>query len=327
MLVAGGGTIVNVSSRGAFRGCGHMAGTRFERALLSLEGLSLGDAFGESFFTADARERVHSRRLLEGPWRWTDDTAMAVSIVETLVACGTIDQHDLAARFARRYGEEPGRGYGPATHRGLSEIRAGGGWRTVAAGQFSGQGSYGNGAAMRASVVGAWFADDLDRAAAQARLSAEVTHTHPEGVAGAIGVAVAAALACRGGACPLGSSYIEAVLDHLPACELEARARAALVLGAEPAIERVVGVLGNGSHVSAQDTVPLVLWCASQHLNDYERALWLTVSALGDRDTTCAMVGGIVACRVGRTGLPAGWLARRESLPCPGGILDRPPRS
>jgi hypothetical protein len=28
--------------------------------------------------------------------------------------------------------------------------------------------------------------------------------------------------------------------------------------------------------------------------------LWQTVSVLGDRDTTCAMVGGIVACRVAR---------------------------
>jgi ADP-ribosylglycohydrolase len=286
-----------------------------ERALLSLEGLSLGDAFGESFFTADAPQRVHSRRLRDGPWRWTDDTAMAVSIVDTLVAHETIDQDDLAARFARRHGEEPGRGYGAATHWGLSEIRAGRDWRTVAAGQFAGQGSYGNGAAMRASVVGAWFADDLEQAAAGARLSAEVTHTHAEGIAGAIGVAVAAGLACRGGECPTGPSYLEAVLDHLPDGDLKARARKALTLHTGLSIARVADVLGNGSRVSAQDTVPLVLWCASQHLDDYERALWLTVSALGDRDTTCAMVGGIVACRVGRLRLPDDWLARREPLP------------
>ena len=286
-----------------------------DRALLSLEGLALGDAFGESFFTADALQRVAGKQLGAGPWRWTDDTAMAVSIVETLVACGTVDQQDLAGRFAARYVEDPTRGYGAATHEGLSEIGAGRHWRTVAEGQFSGQGSYGNGAAMRASVLGAWFAEDLDRVVEQAQLSAEVTHAHPEGIAGAIGVAVAAALACRGGDCPSGASYIEAVLDHLPSCELTARVRGALMVGSELPIERVVAALGNGSHVSAQDTVPLVLWCASQHLTGYERALWLTVSALGDRDTTCAMVGGIVACRVGRPGLPPHWLVRRESLP------------
>jgi hypothetical protein len=35
-----------------------------------------------------------------------------------------------------------------------------------------------------------------------------------------------------------------------------------------------------------------VRWCASQHLTDDEQALWLTVGVLGDRDTTCAIVGG-----------------------------------
>jgi len=74
-------------------------------------------------------------------------------------------------------------------------------------------------------------------------------------------------------------------------------------------------VLGNGAQISAQDTVPLVLWCASKHLTEYEPALWLTVSALGDRDTTCAMVGGIVAGRVGHAALPREWLMRREPLP------------
>jgi hypothetical protein len=71
----------------------------------------------------------------------------------------------------------------------------------------------------------------------------------------------------------------------------------------------------NGTYVCAHDTVPLVLWCAAHQLRDYRRALWTTASALGDRDTTCAMVGGIVACRVGHQGLPTDWLARREQLP------------
>jgi ADP-ribosylglycohydrolase len=137
-------------------------------------------------------------------------------------------------------------------------------------------------------------------------------------VAGAVGVAVAAALACRGEDCPSGRRYIEAVLDYLPHGELKARSYEALQLPGEVPMERVVHALGNGSRISAQDTVPLVLWCAAQHPNDYEEALWLTVSALGDRDTTCAMVGGIVACRVGHTGLPRDWVGRREALPTQG---------
>ncbi len=73
--------------------------------------------------------------------------------------------------------------------------------------------------------------------------------------------------------------------------------------------------LGNGSRVSAQDTVPFALWCAARHLRDYQAALWQTVQGGGDTDTTCAMVGGIVAARVGRAGIPQAWLAAREPLP------------
>lgn len=42
--------------------------------------------------------------------------------------------------------------------------------------------------------------------------------------------------------------------------------------------------------------------------------MWATVSGLGDRDTTCAIVGGIVALRVGLAGLPSEWLSHREPL-------------
>ena len=294
-----------------------------EHTLLCLEGLSLGDAFGESFFGSDANERIEHRSLSARVWRWTDDTAMAVSIVETLNRHGRIHQDDLARRFADRYMDEPARGYGSAMHETLSEIRCGADWRGVAPSQFGGSGSFGNGAAMRAPVVGAWFADDLERVVVEARRSAEITHAHPEGIAGAVAVATAAALALSGEDCPTGKAFIEAVLEHIPKSELRDRTARALQLDYQTPISEAARLLGNGSEVSAQDTVPLVVWCASQHLNDYEQALWLTVSALGDRDTTCAMVGGIVACRVGLDGIPAEWLNRREPLPAPPDVRGR----
>jgi ADP-ribosylglycohydrolase len=288
---------------------------RLARARLALEGLSLGDAFGESFFVSDAAQRVRAQRLAPAPWRWTDDTAMAIGIVETLAACGGMDQEELARRFAKRYVAEPWRGYGPAMHQALREIHAGRHWRPVSHGLFSGRGSYGNGAAMRAPVIGAWHADDLDEVVRAARLSAEVTHANPEAAAGAVAVALATALACHGEERPVGALLIAAVHDRLPDSDVRRGAERALAVQTDSTIEHAVDVLGNGSHISCQDTVPLVLWCAAHHLHDYRRALWKTVSALGDRDTTCAMVGGIVACGVGHQGLPTDWLACREALP------------
>ena len=74
-------------------------------------------------------------------------------------------------------------------------------------------------------------------------------------------------------------------------------------------------MLGNGTAISAQDTVPYAIWCAGSYLTDYEAALWHTVSGLGDVDTTCAIVGGVVALRVGEAGIPAEWHQSREPLP------------
>jgi len=54
---------------------------------------------------------------------------------------------------------------------------------------------------------------------------------------------------------------------------------------------------------------------AARHLSDYQEAMWTTVSARGDIDTNCAIVGGIVALYVGAEGLPDLWRQAREPLP------------
>jgi len=61
--------------------------------------------------------------------------------------------------------------------------------------------------------------------------------------------------------------------------------------------------------------VPLCFWVAARKSEDFAEALWETVSALGDRDTTCAIVGGILAARTGVEGIPRPWLEAREPLP------------
>lgn len=280
-----------------------------EKAFLSLEGLSTGDAFGECFFSYPA-EMVTRRELPPGPWDWTDDTHMALSIVAVLRHYGHIDQDVLARAFARRYAQDPYRGYGAGARRLLTRVSQGADWREVAPTLFEG-GSYGNGAAMRAAPLGGYFAGDLERAAEQARLSAQITHAHPEGQAGAIAIAVAAALAA-GEQPPAGADFIRQVVQFVP--EGLTRQGVEQAIDIPPvAFEAAVNRLGTGRRISAMDTVPFCLWCAAHHLQDYEAALWQTVAGLGDRDTTCAMVGGIVALSAGE--VPVAWVRRREPLP------------
>jgi len=82
------------------------------------------------------------------------------------------------------------------------------------------------------------------------------------------------------------------------------------------AVETAVSVLGNGSGIIAPDTVPYCLWCVARSLGSFEEAMWTTISGGGDMDTTCAIVGGIIAANE-KCGPPAKWIARREDLPGP----------
>lgn len=105
------------------------------------------------------------------------------------------------------------------------------------------------------------------------------------------------------------------MLPWIPESEVGRRVRLARGLASDSSVQSAVSALGNGRRVSAQDTVPFALWCAAGHLDSYEEALWLTVSGLGDSDTTCAIVGGIVVMYTGVSGIPEEWLKTREPLP------------
>lgn len=280
--------------------------------MAALRGLAVGDAFGSQFFVPANLPALVERTPPPPPWSWTDDTEMACSVVAVLARYGKIDQDALAASFAAHHDVE--RGYGPATNRMLRLVRDGEPWRDLARASFGGHGSWGNGAAMRVAPLGAWYADDLDRAAEQAALSAKVTHVHPEGVAGAVAVAVAAALAAGDGPRESGP-FLDAVTAHVPVSGVRDGIRRARRLLSVCDPRTAAAALGNGREISAQDTVPFTLWVVGRHLDDFEAALWATARAGGDVDTTCAIVGGIVAVRVGVDRLPAAWSRACEPLP------------
>jgi len=278
------------------------------KAEKSLDGLSVGDAFGELFFHLSPFY-TKFEDLPTAPWKWTDDTHMALSIVEVLKVHRRIEQDALARAFARRYQKDPARGYAGGAHHLLSEVAQGAYWRDISPKLF-GTGSYGNGGAMRAAPIGGFFYDDLGRAAKEAELSAEVTHAHIEGKAGAVAVAVAAAIATNR-PYPTGSGFLKEILPFIPEGITKSRVELATEIPPE-AFWDAVRELGTGQEVSAQDTVPFCLWNAAYHLGNYEDALWSTVQGMGDVDTICAIVGGIVALSASE--VPEAWLRRREPL-------------
>lgn len=288
-----------------------------DRALISLDGLSIGDAFGERFFgpSHEVLPRIGRREVPETVWPYTDDTEMALALTRVLLDFGFVHQDALAQQFAERM--QASRGYGRNTFEILWGIRMGKAWRTLSRAGFDGLGSFGNGAAMRVAPLGAFFVDrSLEDVVEQARLSSEVTHAHEEGVAGGIAVAVAARLAwlANGVTAPLGPGLLEAVRDATPTGATRDGIDKSLTLAGSATPLEAARLLGNGAAVTAPDTVPFCLWVCSRFSHDFEEAMWSTVTALGDRDTTCAIVGGIVACQTGREGIPEAWFDYREPI-------------
>jgi ADP-ribosylglycohydrolase len=286
---------------------------RLARAEGSLTGLSVGDAFGDQFFLLDNAGVSPEKGVPPAPWSWSDDTQMACSVVDVLRRFGEIDQDALAGSFAERFDIE--RRYGAGAFRLLERIRHGDHWHRASRELFDGKGSFGNGAAMRVAPLGAYFSDDLGQAAEQAFLSAEVTHAHQEGIAGAVAVAVAAGYVAseKGRVAP--HDVIEVALERTTMGEYVQRGlRRALRLLSESPREAAYE-LGNGNRISAQDTVPFALWAAATRLTDYESAVRACVMVGGDMDTTAAIAGGVVASHLGPDGVPSGWLEAREPLP------------
>ncbi|MFG2291795.1 ADP-ribosylglycohydrolase family protein [Streptomyces sp. NPDC048603] len=291
-------------------------------ALDSLDGLAFGDAFGDLWFGILRREGPAALEARTPPpepvWQWTDDTAQALVLVRELAESGGIvDQDRLALRFAAAYAEDTHRGYGASMHDVLRRIGAGEPWQAVVGEQFGGQGSWGNGAAMRAAPLGAWHAADLDAVAEQSARQSEVSHHHPEAVAGAVAVALGAALATRsrGGSAPARADFLRAVAERLPDSDVRSGVRIAARMPERTSVRHAAEVLGSGYRMSGPDTVPYALWCAAGHLDDLHEGLWCTVGGRGDIDTNCAIAGGVIAARTGVSALPAAWHAAREPLP------------
>ncbi|MFH8439667.1 ADP-ribosylglycohydrolase family protein [Streptomyces sp. NPDC018026] len=285
---------------------------RLDRALSSLRGLSVGDALGSQFFVPANYPLLGRRELPSGTWQWTDDTEMACSVVSVLAAHHRIDQDALAQSFAHHHDFD--RGYGPAVNRLLRLVREGGDWRELAAALFNGQGSWGNGAAMRIAPLGAWYADDPEQATHQAEISAYPTHQHREAVVGAMAVAAAAALAADPAGPPAAHTLLDGVIALVPKSAVGAGLRRARDMLDYGDAATVAAVLGCGRRTTAHDTVPFALWSAARALRDYETAFWTTAQVGGDVDTTCAIVGGVIAS--GKAGAPpAEWADRVEALP------------
>lgn len=297
--------------------------TTLARVRGCLLGAALGDALGAPF---EGQERPQPHHVLawlrsDEPLRWTDDTALTIALTERLVTTDpltVLDMDLLAADFAATRRADPTRGYGPGAARVLDAVTRGADWQDAAGALFDGQGSMGNGGAMRVAPVGLLaFARGvaLRDVLTLARRSAAVTHAHPLAQDAAALQAAAVALSVTSlGRHGLGAHTVARRLAvavgalHLrrPLAEVAALAHS----HARP--ELTAQTLGNG--VLAHESVPAALTAWLAHIDQPLHAVRYAIAVGGDTDTIASMTGALAGARSGSGGWPQQLLARLEDL-------------
>ena len=151
-------------------------------------GALLGDMIGAPY-EFDRGNKSKEFPLFCENSHFTDDSVMTIAVAEALLDSRFLDDDSIRAaliKSMRKWGKKyPDAGYGRKFLCWLREKDP------------KPYGSCGNGSAMRVSAAG-WLFDTLEETREKARLTAEVTHDHPEGIKGAEAASSAIFLARTG---------------------------------------------------------------------------------------------------------------------------------
>jgi poly(ADP-ribose) glycohydrolase ARH3 len=289
--------------------------SKFTGALI---GSALGDAIGELAFRYAARDRLLKELGNRNELRYTDDTAMAIGLSESILeANGTIESEKLGKTFHRNFNEEPYRGYGsgPPTIFRTAE-NTGENYVSIAQNLFGGQGSYGNGASMRITPLGIFFYDS-DNLYAIAQKSAIVTHSHKLGIDGAAILAKLISVIMKKNPAEYSiennhDKILEDLIDFAKTREYKSR------------LEKIRNLLYSkssigdgerelGSNVLAITSVPVSIYAFLKNPNNFKDSLLDAVLVSRDRDTVGAMLGGLLGGYLGIEQIPKEWISKLEN--------------
>ncbi|MFX0090377.1 MAG: ADP-ribosylglycohydrolase family protein [Candidatus Hodarchaeota archaeon] len=279
-------------------------------------GSALGDCIGELAFDyrsgASLLQIVNEIPLLV----YTDDTAMAIGIAQSLTTIGKIDCQHLGTTFRTNFIKEPYRGYaiGPPTI--FSKVQSGMSYTQAAQSLFRGTGSFGNGAAMRITPLGLFLYDSSDLYE-KVRRSAIVTHAHPLGIEGAALLARAIALVVprvpeEEGDANEWTGFLDEIHNFVQTEEYNQQIQQIKKLLAEKAsLKSAARKLG--TNVTALQSVPFSIFAFLKNPYSFDKCLFDSVLVGGDRDTIGAMVGGLLGAHLGIEAIPMKWREKLEN--------------
>lgn len=277
-------------------------------------GSGLGDALGELAFGYDDKNRLLAGVSARDILTYTDDTAMALALAESLTAVGDIDEERLGRTFHEHFTREPWRGYGPGPPAIFTRVATTGvSYAEAARALYDGQGSLGNGAAMRIAPLGLHFFDSA-QLYHKAEKSARITHAHPVGIDGAAvqARAIALALACGSRNALQSGPFVQDLIAFARTALITVKLEKVLHL-IEADVAPAEAATRLGLSVAVHESMPFSLYCFLRYPERYEDCLLCAILNGGDRDTMGAMAGAISGAYLGAAAIPAAWQSKLEN--------------
>ncbi|CAM3109933.1 ADP-ribosylarginine hydrolase Tri1 [Methylobacterium mesophilicum] len=275
-----------------------------DRAIGAFIGLAVGDAIGTTleFEARDAKPPVDN--MVGGgpfnlkPGQWTDDTAMALSLADSLIACDGLDEHDLMERFCRWYesGENSSTGacfdIGITTRQALEQFRRTG---DPIAGPTDAR-TGGNGSIMRLAPVALRYWNDPERLRDVSRRQSYVTHGADEPV----------------DACEALATVLASLIEGKPLRDVLSASHGPFCFGVQAIMDgsyrgKPRSAIRSSGYVI--HTVESALWCVSE-TTTFRDAVLLAVNLGDDADTVGAVTGQIAGSAYGLSGIPQEWVNR-----------------
>jgi ADP-ribosyl-[dinitrogen reductase] hydrolase len=273
----------------------------------ALLGLAVADALGAPLEGA-SREQA-SAAVGEGlemtgnrwwaPGEWTDDTAMALSLAESIVEQELIDIDDVARRYID-WANRDGKGIGRATAHALMGATDAEDARARARAYLESGGlAAGNGTVMRATPIALATTDPVTARDAAHR-DPELTHAD-KSAAIASSALCASLIAVRQGRSPAG--------DSVPSYVLECPCLATAWSAVHRRNDRFLAELAGGPEAGACWTTLGAALFAAETADSYEQAMRWVIGLGGDTDTNAAVTGALIGARDGASAIPDRWSA------------------
>ena len=291
-----------------------------DRALGALLGLAVGDALGTTLEFAPRDSYPPLTGMTGGgpfglkPGEWTDDTAMALALADSLARPDGFDEQDLLARFVDWWENGAYSCTGECFDIGIATSQALVRWQVSKAphcGSTAPQ-TAGNGSLMRLAPVAIRYWNARATLVEVAARQSKTTHAAPEAVA----------------ACAVFADILADAIEGRPKAEV-LRARSEPYPGAIGAIAsgqwkgKAREEIGSSGYVA--DTLEAALWCVDRH-DGFAQAVLAAANLGYDADTTAAVTGQLAGALLGVSAIPQEWLdclAWREQIEQKASLLYR----